>query len=80
MIRAPHPPYSPDSASSDFCLFGYIEHCLRGRSFETADELFSVHGAILRGIAKSNLDGTVLEWIKRLEQCNTTNDENVESA
>jgi transposase len=24
--RAPHPPYSPDLASLDFSLFGYVRH------------------------------------------------------
>jgi transposase len=53
MIRAPHPRYSPDLTPSDFYLFGYVKHCLRGQSFETADELFSSIEAVLRGIEKS---------------------------
>jgi hypothetical protein len=41
MARASHPPHSPDLALSDFHLFGYMKHCLRGQSFDAADELFS---------------------------------------
>jgi hypothetical protein len=41
MARAPHPLYSPDLTPSDFYLFGYMKHCLRGQSFEADDELFS---------------------------------------
>jgi hypothetical protein len=43
MARAPHPPspYSPHLAPSDFYLFGYMKHCLRGQSFEAANEHFS---------------------------------------
>jgi hypothetical protein len=42
MARAHHPPspYSPDLALSGFCLFDYMKHCLRGQSFEAANELF----------------------------------------
>jgi hypothetical protein len=50
--RAIHPPYSPDLAPSDFYLFTHVKHCLRGQSFETADELFLAFDAVLRGIDK----------------------------
>jgi hypothetical protein len=30
MKSAPHPPYSPDLAPSDFYLFGYVNRCLAG--------------------------------------------------
>jgi hypothetical protein len=52
MIRAPYPPYSSDLAHSDFYLFGYMRHCLRGQSFEAADELFSAVEAVLGGLEK----------------------------
>jgi hypothetical protein len=48
--RAIHPPYSPHLAPSDFYLFIPVTHCLRGQSFETADELFLAIDAVLRGI------------------------------
>jgi hypothetical protein len=48
MIRATHLPHSPDIASSDSYLFRYIEHCLRGQSFETAHELFVSIEAVVR--------------------------------
>jgi histone-lysine N-methyltransferase SETMAR len=40
MKSAPHPPYSPDLAPSDFYLFGYVKRCLAGLSFEDANQLF----------------------------------------
>jgi hypothetical protein len=40
MMRAPHLPSLPDLAPSDFYLFGYVKHFLRGQSFETAGEFF----------------------------------------
>jgi histone-lysine N-methyltransferase SETMAR len=39
MNTAPHPPYSPGLAPSDFYLFGYVKGCLAGLSFESTDGL-----------------------------------------
>jgi hypothetical protein len=50
--RASRPPYSPHSTPSDFYLFGHVKHCLRGQSFETADELLLAIDAVLMGIEK----------------------------
>jgi hypothetical protein len=63
MIGATHPArfYSPDSAPSDFYLFGYVKHCLRGQSFEAVDELFSSIEAVLRDIEKSTFNAVFLE-------------------
>ena len=40
MKRAPHPPFSPDIAASDFYLFCYLKDRLAGLKFESPDELF----------------------------------------
>jgi hypothetical protein len=37
---APHPPYSPDIAPSDFYLFGHLKGCLADRSLVDAGEFF----------------------------------------
>lgn len=34
-----HPPYSPDLAPSDYCLFGELKKHLRGKMFESAEDL-----------------------------------------
>jgi histone-lysine N-methyltransferase SETMAR len=52
---APHPPYSPDLAPSDFYLFGYIKRCLAGLSFEDADRLLAAVEGVLEGIEKATL-------------------------
>jgi histone-lysine N-methyltransferase SETMAR len=52
--RAIHPPYSPHLAPSDFHLFKHVKHCLRGQSFEAADELFLAIDAVLKGTEKGN--------------------------
>jgi hypothetical protein len=80
MKSAPHPPYSPDLAPSDFYLFGYVKICLAGLSFEDADQLLAgVEGAI-EGIEKMTLQAVFLEWMDRLRKCIVTNGEYIESA
>ena len=39
MKKAPHPPYSPDIAQSDFFLFGYLKGKLQGEYFDSVHEL-----------------------------------------
>jgi hypothetical protein len=52
MKSAPHPPYSPDLAPSDFYLFGYLKGHLAGLSFEDADQLLAAVEGVLEGIEK----------------------------
>jgi hypothetical protein len=52
MKSAPHPPYSPDLAPSDFYLFGYVKRCLADLSFEDADQLLAAVEGVLEGIEK----------------------------
>jgi hypothetical protein len=66
--RAIHPPYSQDLARSDFYLFSHVKHCLRGQLFETADELFLVIDAVLRGIDEWTLHAAFLDCMQGLRQ------------
>jgi hypothetical protein len=52
MKSAPHPPYSPDLAPSDFYIFGYLKKCSAGLSFEDADQLRVAVEGVLEGIEK----------------------------
>jgi hypothetical protein len=61
MKSAPHPPYSPDLAPSDFCLFGYVKRGLAGLSFENADQLLAAGEGVLEGIEKVTLQAVFLE-------------------
>jgi histone-lysine N-methyltransferase SETMAR len=38
-VTVPHPPYSPDLASSEFWLFGHIKTSLAARVFNDTEEL-----------------------------------------
>jgi hypothetical protein len=55
MRRAPHSPYSPDFAPSDFDLFGGMKRRLSRCVFNSPDELLSAIDGILAGLEKSTL-------------------------
>jgi histone-lysine N-methyltransferase SETMAR len=46
MEKAPHPPYLPDLAPSEFFLFGHIKRMLCGRAFGSSGELLSAVGGL----------------------------------
>jgi histone-lysine N-methyltransferase SETMAR len=48
--RAPHSPYSPDLAPSEFYLFVYVKHQLQGHEFTEQAELVSAISEILNQI------------------------------
>jgi hypothetical protein len=62
-------PYSPDSAPSDFFLFGYVKGKLMGYRTETQSELFVRTRVILAEIPRETLTAVFLEWMERLQKC-----------
>jgi histone-lysine N-methyltransferase SETMAR len=78
MKSVPYYPYSPDLASSDFHLFGYVKSCLAGLWFEDADQLLAAVENVLEGIEKVTLQAVFLEWMDRLMKYITTNGEYTE--
>ena len=62
MKRAPHPPYSPDLAPSDFFLFGFIKSKLLGAKFDTVEDLKEAIEGILEDISPELLNRVFLEW------------------
>jgi hypothetical protein len=79
MDQAPHPPYSPDLARSDFYLFGYLNDRLQGQHFEDADQFFDAIMALRGTIDKVTLQRVLLEWIERLRRSIDTNGEHVKA-
>jgi hypothetical protein len=75
---APHPPYSPDLAPSDFFLFGYVKRTLQGSEFQTVEELLAAVVGILNAIPTETLNSTFHEWIRRLQPCIDTDGEYAE--
>jgi hypothetical protein len=76
MKRAPHPPYSPNLAPSDFYLFGHVKHCLSGSAFADADSFLQAVSDILAVLKKSpwrasfttgwNDCADVLPWVESM--------------
>jgi transposase len=75
---APHPPYSPDLAPSDFFLFGHVKRALQGSVFETVDELLKGVTEILSAIQPETLVGVFQEWMERIQTCIDCDGEYVE--
>jgi hypothetical protein len=61
MKRAPHSPYSPDLAPSDFFLFGYVKRKLMGYHAERLSELLIQIRIILSEIPREALNAVFLE-------------------
>jgi hypothetical protein len=78
MKLAPHPPYSPDLATSDFYLFRYVKRRLAGLSLEDADHPLAAVEGVLEGIEKVALQAVFLEWMNRLMKCIATNGHYIE--
>jgi hypothetical protein len=70
---APHPPYSPDLAASDFFLFSHVKERLTGMGFPSHEELLDAIGEVVNGI-ESETSTTVFEqWMERLELVSKNN-------
>jgi hypothetical protein len=68
MKQVLHPLYSPDLASSDFFLFGYVKGKLMGYRAETPSELVVRIRVILAEIPRETLNAVFLEWTERLQK------------
>jgi hypothetical protein len=60
---APHPPYSPDIAPSDFFLFGDLKRQLRGSRFQTDEELLVEIRKLVGEISPKTLLDVLHDWI-----------------
>ena len=64
----PHPPYSPDLAPADFFLFPKLKTTLKGRRFQTIEEIKGNAIRDLRAIAESAFQEAFQQWKKRWER------------
>ena len=65
----PHPRYSPDLAPCDIHLFPKVKEHLRGRRFETADEIISATKHALLNLDKGTYVAAFESWIRRWRMC-----------
>ena len=65
----PQPPYSQDLAPADFFFFPKLKSSLKGRRFQTVEEVEenSIRG--LRAIPQNTFQNAFQNWEKRWERC-----------
>ena len=61
-------PHTPDLAPSDFFLFGFLKTRLKGKRFQTHDQLVMAVKAEIASISKETLARVLEEWIQRLRR------------
>jgi hypothetical protein len=66
-IGVRQPPYSPDLASCDFFLFGYLKSQLAGKVFFDENDVKEVVRRILTEIPGNRLHSVRDEWVRRLD-------------
>ena len=60
-----HPPYSPNLAICDFFLFPTVKDHLRGRKFESREELGTAITEALRTVTHDGLQHVFDRWVER---------------
>jgi histone-lysine N-methyltransferase SETMAR len=72
---APHPPYSPDLAPSDFYRFGFLKDRLKGSVYDEPDELLGAIAGLLEDVERTTLERVFQHWMKKLQACISGNRE-----
>jgi len=62
MTVVPHPPYSPDLAPSNFFLFPKLKMELKGRRFQTVEEIQTESQAVLNTLWKNDFQECFKNW------------------
>jgi len=65
----PHPPYSPDLTPADFFLFPKLKTTLKGRRFQTIEEIQENATREPRAITERVFLEVFQHWNKRWERC-----------
>ena len=67
----PHPPYSPDLALCDFCLFPNLRKSLTRQKFESSEEVITAMGAYFTDLEKTYFSDGLKKlehrWVKCIE-------------
>jgi transposase len=67
--RAPHPPYSPDLAPSDFFLFGHLKEQMGGRESDSPEDVLEWVREVFHRIRRDTIEKVFEEWIRRVRRC-----------
>jgi len=69
MTVIPHPPYPPDVAPCDFFLFPKLKLWMKGRTFDTIEEIQEESQWVLDTFPKRDFQGCFQAWQKRWDCC-----------
>jgi hypothetical protein len=64
-----HPPYSPDLAPCDYCLFSRVKEHLWGKRFESEDNINTAVTASLKHPTKDEYRAAIDRLPRRWEKC-----------
>lgn len=65
----PHPAYSPDLAPCDFFLFPKIKKNLKGKRFQSREEVLNAVNAELKAVKIDDLNACFTNWFYRMKKC-----------
>ena len=65
----PHPPHSPDLAPSYFFLFPKLKMNLKGRRFQTLEEIQAESQAVLNTLLENDFQECFKNWQRRWGRC-----------
>jgi hypothetical protein len=65
----PPPPYSPDLAPWDFFLFPKMKMKLKGRRFDTVEEIQAELQKLLNTLTQRDFQNSFRSWHKRWDRC-----------
>ena len=63
----PHPPYNPDLAPCDFCLFHKLKEKLRGCHYETIEEMKEAVTKVIDTLTQEDFHGAFQKLLERYE-------------
>ncbi|PNF25394.1 hypothetical protein B7P43_G09783 [Cryptotermes secundus] len=69
MAVVPHPPYSSDLAPCDFFLIPKTKIKLKGRRFDTVEEIQAETQTVLNTLTKKDFQDAFQKWQKRWDRC-----------
>jgi len=65
----PHPPYSPDLAPCDFWLFPKVKITMKGKRFESIQDIEAATTAQLKTLTKKDFQNCFRKWQERWDKC-----------
>jgi len=69
MAVIPHPLYSPDLALCDFFLFPKMKLKLKGRQFDTIEEIQAKSQRVLDTLIEKDFQEAFQKWRRRWDRC-----------